>query len=199
MARNQDFINLGETLLKIIMDKKYSESNEELENLVKEAIGRIKENLTIRRLALMPLESGSYAVQYIHGEGKIGVLFKLSSQNPKDLENQKIKDYAFDCALHTAAFNPLFLNRDSVPASYLKDQEEIFTKQAENLGKPANVVAGIVQGKINKHLAEITLHNQPFVKDDKRTVAKVLDDLNKENGSKVSIASYLYYRVGEEL
>jgi len=101
--------------------------------------------------------------------------------------------------LHIAAFNPMFLSRDRVDQAYLKEQEEIFTKQAEGLGKPANVLAGIVKGKLNKLLSEICLLQQPFVKDDKQSVSQVLERVAKESGGKIDIVDYLYFRTGEEL
>ena len=82
---------------------------------------------------------------------------------------------------------PLFLSKDKVSPAFLKEQEEIFAKQAENLGKPANVLQGIIKGKLNKMLSEICFLEQPFVKDDKRKVAKVLEDLSKEVGAKITI------------
>jgi elongation factor Ts len=74
----------------------------------------------------------------------------------------------------------MYLSEKDVDAAYLKEQEEIFTKQAASLGKPANVLQGIVKGKIKKHLSEICFLDQPFVKDDKRSVFKVAQDLGKE-------------------
>ena len=125
------------------------------------------------------------------------VKFSLSAPELKD--NARVKEVAFDLTLHTAAFAPQFLKRDQVPEAYIKEQEEIFTKQAEKLGKPENVVKGIVQGKLNKHLAEICFMDQPFVKDQNFKVSKVLDELNKEVGGKVEIDEYLYFKVGEEV
>ena len=72
-------------------------------------------------------------------------------------------------------------------------------KQAENLGKPEKVLAGIVKGKLNKHLSEICFVDQKFVKDDKLSVGKVIEALGKEVGSEISLTDYLYYRVGQEL
>ena len=104
----------------------------------------------------------------------------------------------FDCALHAAAFAPLFLSRDKVSPEFLKEQEEIFTKQAENLGKPPNVVQGIIKGKVAKILSEICFMDQPFVKDDKRKVSKVLEDLSKEAGTKIELVGYTYMKLGAE-
>jgi elongation factor Ts len=126
-------------------------------------------------------------------------MVEFSISDPLLKDNPRLKEVAFDLTLHTAAFAPLYLRRDQVEASYLDEQEEIFTKQAEKLGKPENVLKGIVQGKLNKHLAEICFLDQPFVKDQNLKVSKVLDDLNKEIGGVVQIDEYLYYNVGEEV
>ncbi len=109
-----------------------------------------------------------------------------------------MKEILFDCALHAAAFAPLFLSRDKVSPAFLKEQEEIFAKQAEKLGKPANVTQGIIKGKVTKMLSEICLLEQPFVKDDKRKVSKVLEELSKEAGTKIEIADYAYMKLGAE-
>ena len=130
---------------------------------------------------------------------KIGVMVKFNLSDPSLRENPRVREVAFDLTLHTAAFAPMFLTRDQVAESYIKEQEEIFTKQAEKLGKPEKVLKGIVQGKMNKHLAEICFVDQPFVKDQNLKVSKVLDELNKEIGGQVRIDAYLYYKVGEEL
>ena len=125
------------------------------------------------------------------------VKYSLSDAALKD--NDKVKEVAFALTLHTAAFSPLFLTRDQVPQSYLQEQEELFTKQAEKLGKPEKVLKGIVQGKLNKHLAEICFVDQPFVRDQNLKVSKVLDALSKEVGGKVEIGEYLYYNVADAI
>ncbi|MBN2050097.1 MAG: elongation factor Ts [Spirochaetales bacterium] len=198
VARNTDFIELGNTLLSRVLEENLKGPSETLEAPVKEAIGRIKENINLRRFTTLEIGEKEYAAEYIHGEGSIGVLVKLKADSAAALANDKVKQFAFDCALHIAAFNPMFLSPEAVDPAYLKEQEEIFTVQAKNLGKPDNVVAGIVKGKVNKHLAEICLVKQGFVKDDKIPVEKVLEDLNKEVGGTITIADYRYYRVGEE-
>jgi len=199
VARNNDFIELGNKLLKAVLDEGLTESDDRLEGMVKDSIAKIKENINLRRFTTLDIEPDECVSQYIHGEGGIGVLVKLKADNPGLLSNDKVREFAFDCALHIAAFNPLFLDTDSVDDSYLREQEEIFTVQAKNLGKPENVVAGIVKGKLNKHLSEICFVKQGFVKDDKVPVEKVLDSLNKELGGKISIKDFRYYRVGEEV
>jgi elongation factor Ts len=113
-------------------------------------------------------------------------------------ENPRVKEVLFDCALHAAAFAPLFLSKDEVRPEFLKEQEEIFAKQAEALNKPANVMQGIVKGKVQKMLSEVCFLEQPFVKDEKRKVSKVLEDLGKEVGAKIEAVELRYVKLGEE-
>ena len=199
VARNQDFIAFGKGLLDTIIEKKLTSETDELKTRVAEIIGRIKENITIRRFKVIPIEADELAVEYVHGEGSIGVVVTVKCANRSLVENARVREFTFDVALHVAAFNPMFLSKEQVNPAYLKEQEEIFTKQAESLGKPQNVLAGIVKGKLAKHLADICLLQQAFVKDDKITVAQFQDKVGKEVGGTLTISGYLYFRVGEEL
>jgi elongation factor Ts len=199
VAKNKEFVALGETLADLAVAKGNFARPEDFTSQVQDAVGRIKENITLRRLEVLEEGANDLIMDYIHGEGKIGVMVKFSLSDSSLKDNAKVKEVGFDLTLHTAAFAPLFLTRDKVPGEYLKEQEEIFTKQAEKLGKPENVVKGIVQGKLNKYLAEICFVDQPFVKDQNLKVSKVLEALSKEVGGKVAIDGYLYYKVGEEL
>lgn len=199
VARNTDFIDLGTDLLKKIIEKELKDSTDELETRVKETISVLKENIAIRRFDIMPIGANETVSEYIHGEGRIGVLVKFEAEKKELLENETLKQLAFDTALHVAAFNPRFLTKEDVDSPYLKEQEEIFTAQAQKLGKPEKVLEGIVKGKLNKHFAEVCLLEQGFVKDDKQSVANIIKTYEKEIGGKVSISDYRYYRVGEEL
>jgi elongation factor Ts len=199
VATNQEFIALGEKLTAQVLAEGEDVKQEDLEEKVKEAIGRIKENIVLRRYNVLASGPEDLLVDYIHGQGKIGVLVKLSLSDPALKDHPRVQETAFDLALHTAAFAPLYLSRERVGADYLREQEELFMKQAENLGKPENVLKGIVQGKLNKHLAEICFIDQAFVKDQNLKVSKVLEELGREVGGKVAIKDYLYYKAGEVL
>lgn len=198
VARNSDFMGLGETLLIKIMDENLNETNDALETIVKEEISKLKENIAIRRFTTMQIDKNELVIDYIHGEGGIGVLVKASVDKPELLGNEKVKEFVFDCALHIAAFNPKYLSSDDVDEQYMKEQEEIFTVQARNLGKPEKVIQGIVKGKLNKHLSEICFLKQGFVKDDKQSVEDVMKRVSKEVGGKIQIVQYIYYNIGDE-
>jgi len=199
VANNKDFTVLGNELTKLALKSDSTEATEEMQEKVTETISTIKENITLKRFQKMSIADDEIVVNYIHGGGSIGILVKLKSEKKEALENEKVKAMGFDCALHLAAYNPAHLSREVIPAEYIKEQEEIFTVQAKNLGRPEKVLEGIVKGKMNKHFAEICFLEQPFVKDDKQSVAKVLEALSKDVESKITVDEFIYYRVGEEI
>lgn len=198
VARNQDFIALGEQLCHDVIDNGYTSIVAELEAKVQNLITKIKENMSLKRFELIDLADNQLASQYVHGEGSLAVLVLLESDKKDTLELDAVKQFAFDCALHVAAFSPRYLDKKVVDEAYVKEQTEIFTKQTLALGKPEKVVPGIVQGKLAKHYSEICFLQQPFVKDDSQSVEKVLAALSKETGASLSIKGYTYYRVGVE-
>ncbi|HOT62905.1 MAG TPA: elongation factor Ts, partial [Treponemataceae bacterium] len=106
------------------------------------------------------------------------------------------QDFAYDCCLHIAAFTPLYPDTASVDKQYVAEQTEIFTKQVAELDKPENVKAGIVQGKIKKHLSEICFLEQPFVKDDKLSVSKKMEEVGKAAGGKISLSKMVLFQLG---
>jgi elongation factor Ts len=197
VARNSLFQELGHKLLDKVAAQNLTAPTDELHLMVKETIGTIKENMQLRKIAALPVSPADAIVEYIHDD-RIGVMLRFTLADPKVKDNPRVKEVMFDCALHAAAFAPLFLSRDKVSAAFLKEQEEIFAKQAENLGKPANVLQGIIKGKMSKLVSEICFLEQPFVKDDKRKVSKVLDDLSKEVGTKIDLVEYVYMKLGAE-
>ena len=197
VARNKDFIALGEDLASTIVEKDLTEKTEELEEKVKEAIGRIKENMHLKRFTGFSIGTQELVRDYIHGEGNIGVLVKLSGDSREVLQHEAVQRFALDCAMHIAAFNPQYLNRDNVDSVYQQEQEAIFRKQAENLDKPAHVIDGIVKGKMNKHFSEVCFLEQGFVKDEKQSVAQMAKNVGKEAGGEINIENFYYYKVGE--
>jgi elongation factor Ts len=196
VARNKEFNTLGSRLMDTIIDKKLAAKTDELTGMVKDTIGIIKENMDLKRFSLIDLKDNEFPTVYIHGEGKLGVIVILSLANAAVKDNPKLKEAAFDLALHITAFAPLYVSKDKVDAGFIKEQEEIFHKQAIMTGKPEKVIEGITKGKVAKYLQEICLLDQGFVKDEKITVAQLLANLGKELGTKVEVSNFLYYKVG---
>ncbi|MDR0300992.1 MAG: translation elongation factor Ts [Treponema sp.] len=202
VARNPDFIKLGDDITGKALEKGISGINDELSGMVTDLATKIRENMGLKRLCLIKASSNEYLAQYIHGDGNIGIVVKCESDKPEIFKTEEVKSFVFSLALHIAAFNPLFLDRSKVDQNWLKEQEEIFRKQMEQdeklKGKPENVLNGILQGKVNKYLSEICLLEQGYVKDEKLTVAKAIEECAKKNGAKLAINNYVYYKVGTE-
>jgi elongation factor Ts len=202
VARNEDFIALGDTLLDAIFTKNLKERTAELEDIVRDTMSRIKENMSLKRLQSLEADGNEAVVDYIHGEGRIGVLVKFGLSEKSLQENPRFKETAFDFALHVAAFSPLYITRDQADSVYLQEQEDLLRKQTENdpktQDKPEKVIESIVKGKLNKHLASICLMDQGWLRDEKIKTSKILAALNNEIGGEVQIKDFLYFKVGLE-
>ncbi|MFN2309481.1 MAG: translation elongation factor Ts [Gammaproteobacteria bacterium] len=128
----------------------------------KELIAKIGENINVRRFTLV--ETNGTLGAYLHGT-RIGVLVEMKGGS---------EDLAKDIAMHVAASRPACVSEDEVSAEMIVKEREIFSAQAEQSGKPADIISKMVDGRIKKYLAEVTLLGQPFVKDPETTVAKLL-------------------------
>ena len=200
VARNEDFIAKGNAVIQSAVEKGKDTNDPELQSVVTDLATTIKENIQLRRMEILPIASDEAYFDYIHGEaGKVGVLVGLRLSSDQLKTNSKVLEFGKDLTLHAAAFNPPYLNEAAVPKAYLDEQESIFRAQAQNMDKPENVLQGIIKGKLAKHLKEICFADQPFVKDDKRSVSKVAQDLGKEVGGTVELVTFRVYRAGEEL
>ncbi|HCC36996.1 MAG TPA: translation elongation factor Ts [Treponema sp.] len=200
VARNPDFIALGGSIASKVLEKGYTEANDDLNGMVTDLATKIRENMSLKRIKVVAAAGGEFLVRYIHGDGNIGVVVKCASSNPEIFKDEEVKSFAFTLALHIAAFNPLALDRSKIDAGWLKEQEEIFRKQMEQdekmKSKPANVLDGILKGKINKYLSDICFLEQAYVKDEKMTVAQALADCGKKAGADISVVDYVYFKVG---
>jgi elongation factor Ts len=201
VARNKDFLDAGQVMVDKAFDREWNAVNAELETKAKELASLIKENIGLKRVRCVKAGSGEYVHSYVHGEGKIGVALKARADKAEAFSNDKIKAFVHDMALHIAAFNPMFLDRTKPDAAWIKEQEEIFQKQVEldekMKGKPANVVQGILKGKLKKLMSEVCLMDQGFIRDEKQSVAAAMAAVSKETGFALSISDYVYIKVGE--
>lgn len=194
VANNADFVKIGEEIAQTALDKGYTAPCEELSNMLLDLATKIRENMSLRRLEVVDVPAGAVFAKYIHSDGKTGVVTVINTEPATD--NEAVKTFAYDCCLHIAAFAPQYLTQADVDPAYIAEQKTIFEAQVADLDKPQNVKDGIVNGKIKKHLASICFVDQPFVKDDKVTVAAKMDAVAKECGSKLSLAKVVSYQLG---
>jgi elongation factor Ts len=151
-----------------------------LEQARQELVAVIGENIQVRRLLRMSRQ-GQTVASYIHG-ARIGVLVAIDGAE---------ESVARDIAMHIAAFSPAYISADDVPADVLEKEQKILTAQAADSGKPADIIEKMVQGRLRKQIEEITLHGQPFVKDNDISVGKWL----QQQG--VSVLQFSRLAVGE--
>jgi elongation factor Ts len=142
-------------------------------------VARLGENIGVRRFELV--ESAGIIGSYVHGT-RIGVLVALEGGD---------EGLARDLAMHVAASRPQYVDADEIPANFLAKEREILTEQAKGEGKPAEIVARMVEGRLRKQLAEVTLAGQPFIKDPDTSVGKLLAD----HGA--TVRGFVRFEVGE--
>ena len=158
-------------------------------------VATIGENISVRRFARFEVETGAVAT-YIHGAGKIGVLVELRS--PKG-DDERLLGLARQLAMHVAAANPQFLNRDEVSAEVVEKEKEIMRVKAKESGKPDNIIEKIVEGQVNKFYGEVCLLEQAYVIDPDRKINQVVSALAKEIGADVTLSRYARFQLGEGL
>lgn len=136
---------------------------------------------------------------YIHMGGKIGVLVEVNCETDFVAKTDDFKNLVNDIAMHIAAMNPEYVNRDEVAADAIEKEREILTNQALNEGKPANIVEKMVTGRLEKFYSDRVLEEQPFVKDDKMTVGQMVTEAIAKIGENIKIRRFVRFELGEGL
>ncbi len=136
-------------------------------------------------------------VSYIHAGGRIGVLLELNCETDFVARNEKFNELAVDLAMHIAAMNPKYLNREDVSEVEINKEKEVYIEQLKNEGKPADIIDKIVQGKLEKFFTENCLLDQTYIKDETKTIKQLLVEATAEIGEKISLRRFIRYEVGE--
>lgn len=201
VSKTDQFKVLGESIGKTILEKNLTEANDDLLLPLKEAVAVLKENLILKRFKVFPLASDETVSTYLHNGGQIGVMIKAKVSNNMQ-QNDAVKTFLFDCAMHCAALGPLYLSKADVTPAYIQEQEGIFEKKTaldeKTASKPEEVRKNIAKGMLSKHLAEICFLEQAFVKDPSMTVEKKMAAIAKEAGCSMELIDFACYRVGAE-
>ncbi|MCL2296979.1 MAG: translation elongation factor Ts [Proteobacteria bacterium] len=196
VARSEDFLKFAKDLAELTAAKnpadvevlsalsfKSGEYEGTVETVRQALVQKIGENVSVRRFARRT--TAARLVQYLHGGGRIGVTVEV------DGDEVTGKDIALHVAASVAGTRPLCIAKEQVPAELVNKEREIFTAQAAESGKPAEIVAKMVEGRVAKYLAEVTLLGQPFVKNPDETVEQYL------KGKKASVKAFDLLVVGE--
>lgn len=153
----------------------------ELETAREALVQKVGENISVRRITAFAADNGVVGA-YVHGNNRIGVLVALQAGN---------EELAKDVAMHVAAVNPLVIKSDQVAPEVLAKEREIYTAQAQESGKPADIIEKMVEGRVRKYLSEVSLVEQAFVKDPDTTVGKLVKSAGAD------VVAMVRYEVGE--
>lgn len=162
---------------------------------IQEAISKLGENIILRNVARYTQTGPGVIEGYVHLGGKIGVLAEISVDDAS-AEGDALTELAHDITLQIAAARPQYLSREDVPAEIIEKERNILLAQLENENKPDNIKQRIVEGRLNKFYKEVCLLDQPFVKDDSLSIAKLLAEAGKKLGTTVKINRYTRFELG---
>ena len=184
VAKNEDFVAFAGTLAQAAVAQKPVDvaqlASGKIEERRQQLVQKIGENISIRRFKR--LEAKGKLALYLHGS-RIGVL--VDYEGPEEVGK--------DLGMHIAFAKPQHMTKAEVPADVVQRERDIQLARAKESGKPPEIAAKMVEGSLNKFLGEITLMGQPFVKDDKQTVEKMLA------AKKAKLHAYAFFVVGEGL
>lgn len=198
VARTDKFKELANNLASFVMKAKSQENILEqkfdgirtVQDVIKEAIGTIGENIVLKRTAKF-ITTGEIA-SYIHMNNSLGVLVNFEA--PKDVvESEAFKNLEKEIAMQIAAVSPLYITRDQVPQEKLEEEKAIYVKQLQEEGKPANIIDKIVIGKLNKFYSQICLIEQPYMREEKETIKKVIEKVSKD----IVVKNFARFKIGE--
>lgn len=190
VTKGDDFNNFANAVADVALEKNPADldallatpmaDGQTVAEALKSLIAKIGENMNVRRFRVIETESGVLA-NYQHGS-RIGVVVELQGGDA---------ELARDIAMHIAASRPQAVSAEQIPADVIEKEKEIFTAQAQDSGKPPEIIEKMISGRINKFLKEITLLGQPFVKDPDQTIEKLL------KGAGASVTTFARIEVGE--
>jgi elongation factor Ts len=206
VARNELFQTAGRTVAKAALDVEGGvdqlvdapvESGGKVSDLITTLIATIGENMIVRRFARFVVPEGVVAA-YVHNAtapdlGRIGVLVALASSGDAD----KLTELGRKIGMHIAATSPLSLSTDDLDPAAVERERAIFTEQALQSGKPANVVEKMVEGRIRKFYEEVVLLKQAFVMNPDQTIEQLLAQTGKELGAPVALTGFVRLALGE--
>ena len=136
---------------------------------------------------------------YVHAGAQLGVMVEVNCESDFVARTDDFQELVRDIAMHIAATDPLFIRKDDVPPAALEKEKEIQLARAINEGKPANIAAKIVEGRMSKFYEEVCLYEQPFVKDNASTIDQLIKTKIAKLGENISVSRFARFKVGDTL
>ncbi|WP_342641640.1 translation elongation factor Ts [Rhodoligotrophos ferricapiens] len=166
-------------------------------DFVTDAVATIGENMNVRRTGYIEVSDGVVA-SYVHGQvkpglGKIGVLVGLESTGDKE----KLAAHGRQIAMHIAAASPIAVRPEEVDSSLIERERDVLAAQARESGKPEEIIAKMVEGRLRKYYEEVVLLHQIYVIDGENTVGKAIKEMEKDVGAPITVAAFTRFAIGE--
>ncbi len=163
-------------------------------DILTETVSKTGEKTQVGDYAKYKLDGPGLISTYIHFNEKVGTMVQIDTSNDEIAAQEAIKQAASDIAMHITATKPLALDKDQIDSETIEREKAIFAEQVKD--KPANIIDKIVEGKMKKFYAENCLLQQPFVKDDSKSVEQVLAEAAKQAGGEAKIKRFVRFEVG---
>ncbi len=135
---------------------------------------------------------------YIHHNGKVGVLVEVNCETDFVARTDDFKTLAREIALHIASAAPLSVDKDGVPSDAVDREKRIFEEQARESGKPENIIAKMVEGKVESYYKEVVLLSQPWVREPKKTIGDLVKEASARVGENIQVRRFVRFQMGEE-
>ena len=205
-SKNADFVQASELMTNAILNASGTpESAEAIMDLdagdgktvgsvVNEIISKTGEKITVGDFACFELTGPGKLFSYVHVNGKVGTLLQMDTADDAVAASDAVQTLASDLAMHITAINPESVTRDEVDPEAVAREREVAVSQVKD--KPANILDKIIDGKMNKWYKQIVLLEQPFVKDDKKTVTQLIDEVGKEAGGEITVKCFRRLQIG---
>ena len=203
-----DFVSRGEKfqafadLLADVAFEKNPATAEDLRALVEQEfqtlLAQTGENTIIGRIMRMELAAPGMIATYVHTNQKLGVLVELGCEKTETAANEQFKELGKNIAMQVAAIAPLAIDVSGLNPADVEREREVHRQKTLEEGKPEKMVDKIVEGRIKKFYQEVCLIEQPYIRDDKKSVSQLLDETGKALGDKLSIRAYYRLQLGEE-
>jgi elongation factor Ts len=204
VAKSDDFVATAKILTDFAMECPADQGAENVlesvidgkkfNDILTETVSKTGEKTQVGDYTRYTLKGPGLISTYIHFNEKVGTMVQINTSDENIASSDVLKQTASDIAMHITATKPLALNKDEIDPEIIEREKNIFAEQMKN--KPANIIEKIVEGKMKKFFAENCLLDQPFVKDDSKSVAQILTEAANEAGGEATIKRFVRFEVG---
>lgn len=204
VARSDDFVAAAKALADFALASPADEGTENVlettldgkkfSDILTETVSKTGEKIQVGDYTKYKLDGPGLICTYIHFNGKLGTMVQIETSDENIAATEVIKQTASDIAMHITATKPLALDKDGISPQIIEQEKAVYREQVKD--KPANIVDKIVEGKMKKFYTENCLLDQPFVKDDSKTVSQVIAEAAKQAGGQAKIKRFVRFEVG---